>query len=96
MATYAELYGLYNNAALRNLIQVAVAMKAYAILQEATPSVGRVAWAKTAMQSGQGEADYLLRYVLAGNAAAAVAQITSATDAAILASVGAAVDKLFP
>jgi hypothetical protein len=96
VATYNELYGLYSNATLRNLVQAAVTMKAYNILQEATPSQARKDWAKTALQSGQAEADYLLRYVLCANAALTVAQILAATDAAVLTAVGAAVDKLYP
>lgn len=96
MATFTELYGLYTDATLRNLVQAAVSMKAYNILQEATPTTTRKEWAKTAFQSGQAEADYLLRYVLCANAAFTVAQIHAATDASVLAAVGAAVDKLFP
>lgn len=95
MAAYTELYSLFVDASLRNKIQVAAAVKAYQILQEATPSQSRKDWAVKAMTAGQGEADYLLRYVLAANKDLTVQLIQSATDAAIQTQVAAAVDKLF-
>ena len=96
MATYMELRSLFGLGTLHDRVEVAVCLKAYAILQEATPSVGRLAWAKQALQGPGVEADYLLTYALCANSAATMAQIQSATDAALLANVVSAVDKLSP
>jgi hypothetical protein len=46
MATYTELRALFGNDALRNRVEVALCLKVHAILQEATPSVERLAWAR--------------------------------------------------
>lgn len=95
MATYNELRSLYGDGALKNRVEVAVCMKAHAVLQEATPSAARLAWSKTALQGPAAEADYLLKYALAANAALTLAQIQSAADSALLSAIGAAVDKLY-
>jgi len=96
MATYMELRSLFGVGTLHDKMEVAVCLKAYAVLQEATPSVARVAWAKETLQNPKAEADYLLTYALCANAALTVAQIQAATDAALLVNVAAAVDKLYP
>ena len=95
MATYVELRTLFGTGPLHDRMEVAVCLKAYAILQEATPSVARRDWAKQALQNPRAEADYLLTYALCANAALTVAQIQAATDAALLSNVGTAVDKLY-
>jgi len=96
MATYQELRTLFANDALRNRVEVAVILKAHAIVQEATPSSERLAWVVTAFTGTESQAALLLKYALAGSAALSVAQITGATDAALLAAISAAVDKLYP
>jgi hypothetical protein len=96
MATYRELYELGSNSDLRNVVQVAVTMKAHAIMQEASPSPSRLEWAKGALGSGAPEAAELLRYVLAANSTATKSQILAASDASVQATVDAAVDKLYP
>jgi hypothetical protein len=96
MATYEELRAMFGNDALRNRIEVAVILKAHAILQEVTPSAARLAWVVTAFTATETQAVLLLKYALAANAAATVAQITGAADAVLLTAIGAAVDKLYP
>lgn len=94
MATYAELYDLRSDSALRNKVAVAVAVKAQALLDLASPTAGQVAWAKAAIDAPIAKADSLLNYVLAKNKAASTSQILAATDAAIQSNVDAAVDKI--
>lgn len=94
MATYQELYDLGSNSALRNKIAVAVAIKAQTILDEASPTVAEVEWAKEALNAPLREADILMHYVLAANRAATTGQIVGATDSAIQTNVNAAVDKI--
>ena len=96
MATYNELRSLFGEGSLRNRVEVALCMKVHAILQEATPSAERLAWARTTLSNSYGEADSLLKYALAANAALTTAQLLGASDAALLTAVGAAVDKLYP
>lgn len=94
MATYAELYDLRSNAALKNRVAIAVMVKAQALLAGASPTAAQVAWAANAIRDPDGKASQLYPYVLAANAAATVAQINAATDAAIQSSVNAAADAL--
>lgn len=94
MATYTEIYDLRSNSDLRNKIVVAVAIKAAAILDSATPTAAQIAWAKAAIANPMGQADDLLVYVLAKNAALTAAQITGASDAAIQTAVNGAIDKI--
>lgn len=94
MASYLELFDLRSNSALRNLVSVAVTIRAQTILVSPTPTVNQVAWASKALSSPDEQADKLLPYVLAVNAGLSVAQIKAATDAAVQTNVNSAVDKL--
>lgn len=94
MATYSELYDLFSNSDLVNKTAVAVIKKAQAILDEASPTVAEVDWAKEALLNPYGKGEELLRYVLASNSASTVAQILAATDATIQTNVDTAVDKI--
>lgn len=94
MATYAEIYNLRNDSALRNRVAAAALKKAQAFLDLATPTAAQVAWSKAALADPGAIADDLLGYVLAANSASSVAQIQSANDATIQTNVNAAADKL--
>lgn len=94
MATYTELFELRADSALRNKIAVAVAVKAQALIDLASPTEAQIAWANAAIDNPVSKADTLLNYVLAANKTATVAEIQRATDAAIQTAVSAAVDKL--
>ena len=97
MATYAEIRSVYTDSNLVNKMEVAVAIKAHAILQEATPSATRMEWARTALVTAlRGEADMCLRYALAENKALTVQQLATASDADLYAATTAAIDKLYP
>jgi hypothetical protein len=95
MATYAELRDLLRDGRLTPKIQTAIAVKAHAIMQEATPSAERLAWASAALPPTQDAAEKMLAYALAANKALTAAQILSASDAALQAAIDEAVDKLY-
>ncbi len=94
MATYTELYGLSSDGNLLNRLTVAVVIKSQTLLDKSPPSAGEVAWATNTLRTPATAAQLTLRYVLAKNAAATVAQINAATDATIQGLVNAAVDAM--
>lgn len=95
MATYAELYNLHNDSALRNRIIIAVVVAAETVMneEENTPNhANRLVWACSVFASPDREADRMFMAVLAANRDLDVAQIQAASDAAIQASVDAHID----
>ena len=97
MATLEELHSMDGTTglqALKNKIVVAVAIKAEAIAELASPTVQQIEWAKSALNNPRSVADQIINYVVADNAAASTSEITGATDAAIQTAVDAAVDNL--
>lgn len=95
MATYAELFDLRGNSALLNRISSAIAIQSEVIRNENAATANhanRLIWAKQAFQNPEVKAREMVWAILAANAAATTAQITGATDAAILSAVAAAVD----
>lgn len=96
MATYTELRTLFSDDALRNLVQVALGIKAHAILQEATPSAERLSWAADNLVAGESQVKQILGYLLADKRSLTIEQIKGATDAAVQTAVDAAIDKLVP
>lgn len=95
MATYAELFELRGNTPLLNRITSAVAIQANVIRQEdtAVPNhANRFLWAKQAFTNPESVAQTMLWGILAANSTFTPAQITGATDAAILSAVAALVD----
>lgn len=96
MATYPELRERFASDALRSRLEVAVCIKAHAILQEPSPSTERKAWAASAFAATVGEADRMLRYLLAANKDQDTTTIDQVTDETIQTQTDQAVDKLFP
>ena len=104
MTTLIELRNLATSSDLRNKIEAAIMISADKVMRGndgAAPfSQGagahdlRVIWAKSIFESLIGQAERFLRSVLASNATASVATITSATDASIQANVDEAVDLM--
>ena len=94
MATYAEIFDIKSNAALRNKVAVACVVKAQGLIDEATPTNNEVAWANAAILNPVSMADKIMNYVLAANKSATKSQIESASDATIQTNVDAAIDKL--
>lgn len=94
MATYAEIFALRNHSELKNKIAVAVAVKAQALIDAASPTAAQIEWAQDAIVNPESKAGELLNYVLAKNKALTTTQITEAADSAIQTQVSDAVDKL--
>ena len=86
MATYAELYDLRNDSALRNRVTTACIIAAETVMNEdgATPNhASRLLWAKGVFANPSGEASRMFMAILAANSGADVSAIQGATDAAI-------------
>lgn len=96
MATYAELRREFSNDGLRSLIEVAVCVKAHAVLREESPSAERLDWAISALRTTVGDADWLLRYLLAANKDSTLLQIQQADEVIIQPKVDEAVDAMYP
>jgi hypothetical protein len=95
MATYAEIFDLGNNSALRNKFTVASLVAAQAVMVESgstTNHANRLLWAKSVFADPQGMGQKMLMAGLAANAALTVAQITAAADSSLLTTVQAAID----
>ena len=95
MATYADIFNLYNNSDLRNRVSVACLVAATAIISEAgsiTNHANRMIWAKLCFSSPESVATPMLMAVLAANNSATVAQITGVTDVALQTIVNAQVN----
>lgn len=98
MATYAEIAAISNDPSWSGLIdkvRVAVAIKAAAVIDSATPPAILLEWAKSAVSNPGPAANAIVYYVVAKNSAAAISAITSASDAAVQTNVNAAVDALY-
>jgi len=95
MATYEDLYTLWQDDTLKRQLAIAVMVEAEVINQElvTTPNhIERRAWAARALALPTTEGQRMLGAVLAANQDLTVAQIQGASDAAIQAKVSAAVD----
>ena len=97
MATYAELYDisqLNNLSDLIKRINVALSIKAWAIIESASPPAAALAWAKDCLQDPNKYVGTALRAALADNAAATTSAIANAGDAAVQTVINDLVDKL--
>ena len=94
MATYAELFDLRTDSALRNRVAVAATVKAQSLLAVANPNAKQVTWALAALKDPIAVANDLMSYVLAANRAAPVTTIQAVADTAIQTAVDAAADKI--
>lgn len=95
MATYAELYNLRNDSALRNKVVVAVIVAAETIMNEdggTANHANRLIWAGSVFANPGFEADRMFMAVLAANSDLTVTQIQEASDAAIQTNVDAHID----
>lgn len=89
MATYLELAALYDNAPLRQRIEVALLIRAQGYLEAATPTQQQRAWARYVFEAPQSEARRMLMFLLAKNSGLTVANITGASDATLQSQVDA-------
>ena len=95
MATYMELRSLFGHSDLNDKIEVAVIIAAEIIRTEDGGTVNhanRLVWAKQAFANPVSTANQMIMAMLAANNGLALGSITGASDAAIQASVEAAVD----
>jgi hypothetical protein len=95
MATYLELFSLADQGgALLQRVAVACVIQANTIRTETPPtnSAQRLAWARKVLIDPRAAAQQMLWAALAQNAGLTPAQISGATDAAMLSAVAAAVD----
>ena len=95
MATYAELFSLRNDSALRNKVMTACIVAAEVIMNEdgATANhANRLVWAKKIFANPGLEADRMLMAVLAANRTETISNIQSATDSIIQANIDAHVN----
>ncbi len=96
MATYIELFNLRSNPLIRNKIQVALAIKSNAILQEATPSPERLAFAEAALRNPESKLDEAMWFLFAANKDVDEAVIIASTDTTIQTHVDSYVDDVAP
>ena len=97
MATYAELANISDDpgfSGLKEKLNVAVVIKATALLDGATPTAAQIAWAQSALSSPVSAANDIQWYVIAANDSASIAAIVGASDSAVQNNVGAAVDAI--
>ena len=95
MAAYEELFSLWHESELKNLVTVAVVVAAEEIWgeDEATPNhANRLIWAKATLESPTSVASAMFRLVLAANKDATKEAILGASDASIQAAIDSAVD----
>jgi len=92
MASYSELHGIRNDAALRKKIHVALADVAYDILNT-TPvdTAERIAWAKATVADPAALTDEYVNYVLIANQGLSASTILAASDASIKTNISNAV-----
>ncbi len=99
MATYAELFDLFNGeSGLKNKISVACTIKAADIVtkiiedianETTLVTVAEKAWAVSVFENPQGMAEKVMKFLVADNNALTIEQITGASDSAIQTKVDA-------
>lgn len=95
MASYAEIWGLFNDGTLHQRTAVACLIAADAIRQESGSTnnhANRLIWAKKVYQDPVAAGAQMLKALLAIYNASTLAQIQSATDAQIQSAVNSSVD----
>ena len=86
MATYTELYKLFNDSELRNRVVAATVIAAYALLAS-SPTLNDRVWFSAVMANPKGEGLKAFTAVLAANAGLSVTAIQGASDSVILSEV---------
>ena len=104
MATYTELRSLFGDGDLQVKLQVAVVVASQIILsgadtvapwdQTAGAHELRAKWSNAALSSTVGEAERMLKFVLAANRALTIEQIRGASDSGIQDAVNGCVDAV--
>ena len=95
MASYAELYDLRNDSALRNRVTTACIIAAETVMNEdggVANHANRLLWAKAVFANPSGEASRMFMAILAANSGSPVSAIQNADDAAIQTNVDDHID----
>lgn len=98
MATYAEIATINSDAAWQafaDKAMVAAIIKAHAVINATTPPITRLEWARSALANPRTAANDIVFYAIAANSGATIAQILSASDAAIQSAIDTAVDAIY-
>lgn len=103
MATLSDLEQALGDGEMINLVAVASQIKAAAIVQEATPSAERLAFAQESLKNPHAYSGVLWRYVVGANSSANIGEIlrsvsptSNPTDSTLQTNVDAAIDKFWP
>jgi len=94
MATLSEVHDLFTDGELIKKTAAALTIWAQGVIDQATPDASELAFAAQVMNNPTSEAHRVIKYVVAANSDATVAQIQGAGDAAIQSNVDAAAPKL--
>jgi len=94
MATLSEVHDLFTDGELIKKTAAALTIWAQGVIDQATPDAAQLVFAAKVMQNPTNEAHRVIKYVIAANSDATVAQIQGAGDAAIQTNVNAAAPKL--
>ena len=94
MATYVELYGLFEDATLLSRVEVAVLVAAHQILVDPVSTNPQIAWAQQAIRNSASISAQMFHAVLAGSKEFTVAQIEATTDEALQDAVDLVVPSL--
>lgn len=99
MATYEELYTVWQNSGLRHKVAVAIAIAADTVRTDGTPPANqadRVVWARKVFSDPMSFVTPVMWALIAINKDASLANLLNATDAQIQAAVDAVVDHFSP
>lgn len=100
MATLSELNDLISgntdDQGLRAKVKAGAIIRAADVYSEASPSQARLDWASATLANPESSLDVLFNAVIGLNDDATIAQITSASDAAIETNIDTVVVKLYP
>lgn len=99
MATLNELYDAFQNQtfeSMRRKIEVALLIKAQAVIGGSNQPASRVSWAKAAIRDIENESRYMLKYLIAQYNAQSVTALSNNSDSTINTAVGTAIDVLYP
>jgi len=94
MATYTDLFTAASDSVLQQRVSVALTVSASAILEDPLSTLEGRNWSQGVLYEPAREAKKALRYILAKNQGATVAQIQNSTDVQIQTQVDAIVDAL--
>ena len=94
MATYTDIRNLFSDSDVKNKVEVACVVKAYALINKTTPTADEITMAVSILESPTKTGAKIFLAVLAASKASNVSAIQSASDAQIQTTVDGVIDKL--